>query len=226
MATQYTGDRTTFQTPSSKPDDGVSPIGVLPADGDDLNASSVIQALKTALDFADYCTHRFETFPGVRAYEAARTYTEGMMCLDTDGMTYRVKAGQSSVGIHPAGNGTKWERWGHSTTELNASFILSGDSSRGIVTFPGGFRILWERLTSSQLPNESTISVSHSFWNPFPTACFVALFQAKSYSAAVDAPPQVVVEATDRSAVALIRPQNASADGSSVTSGYLIAFGN
>lgn len=226
MATQYTGDRTAVEMPASKPNDGVSPIGVVPDDGDDLNASSVLQIAKVALDFLDYCTHRFEDFPGVRSYDAARTYTEGMMCLDIDGMTYRVKTGQSSIGIHPYDNGTKWERWGYSATELAAAFVLAGDATAGQLTLPGGFRILWQRLDGTQLPNESTPSVSHTFWNPFPTTCFVAFFQATSYSAAVDAPPQVLVGVTDRTAVSLGRPANASAAGSSVATGYLLAIGN
>lgn len=134
MATQYSGDRTAVQMPASIPNDGVTPIAVVPDDGDDLNASSILQAFKVAMDFLDYCTHRFETFPGVRDYEAGRTYTAGMMCLDTDGMTYRVKTGQSSVGIHPAANSTKWERWGYSQAEVANG---SGDAS-GLITTTNG----------------------------------------------------------------------------------------
>jgi len=134
MATQYPGDRSAVQMPASIPNDGVTPIAVVPDDGDDLNVSSVLQSLKVAMDFIDYCTHRFETFPGVRDYEPTRTYTAGMMCLDTDGMTYRVKTGQSSINIHPAANGTKWERWGYSQTEVANG---SGDAS-GLVTTTNG----------------------------------------------------------------------------------------
>lgn len=134
MATQYTGDRTALQVPASIPDDGVSPIAVVPDDGDDLNVSSIMQSLKVAMDFIDYCTHRFETFPGVRGYENTRTYTEGMMCLSTDGMTYRVKTGQSSIGILPSDNIMKWERWGYSQTEVVNG---SGDAT-GLVTVTNG----------------------------------------------------------------------------------------
>jgi hypothetical protein len=61
MATQYTGDRTAVEIPSALPADGVSPIGVIPDDGDDLNVSSILQLAKVCLDFIDYLTHRFTT---------------------------------------------------------------------------------------------------------------------------------------------------------------------
>lgn len=143
MATQYTGDRTTIEIPAAKPNDGVSPIGVMPDDGDDLNASSVLQPFKVCLDFIDYCTHRFETFPGVRDYDAVRTYTAGMMCLSTDGMTYRVKAGQTSTNVVPQTDTAKWERWGYSQTEIANG---SGDATGLITTINGTATITNARM--------------------------------------------------------------------------------
>lgn len=225
MATQYTGDRTAVELPSSMPDDGVSPIGVMPDDGDDLNVSSILQAHKVALDFIDYLTHRFEDFPGVRIYDASRTYTAGMMCLDDDGMTYRVKTGQSSVGIHPAANGTKWERWGYSDTELAAANVYAGNADNGIVTLPGGFRIYYAKLTAGDLPTEATPSKTYTFAVSFVTTCLAAFFQPTTYSATTASAPQVLVGVSSKSAVALGRPVNTGADGASVATGYLLAIG-
>lgn len=225
MANQYTGDRTSAQLPGSVPNDGVSPIGVLPTDGDDLNASSVLQVLKEALDFIDYCTHRFQDFMGVRAYDASRTYTAGMMCLDEDGMTYRVKAGQSSTNIRPANDGTKWERWGYSATELAAAFVSSGGATVRNLTFPGGIRLTIETLASNQLPTENSPSFAFSFATAFPTNCFGILFQPSSYSNSHNAGcPQVLVGSVTRTGCTLLRPDT-DATGE-VSSGYLFAIGN
>lgn len=222
MADQYTGDRTTAQLPGSVPNEGVSPIGVLPTDGDDLNASSVLQAFKELLDFVDYCTHRFQMFPGVREYEASRTYAAGMMCLSTDGMTYRVKTGQTSTGVLPQSDTAKWERWGYSSTELAAAFPF-GTSGTGQVTLPGGFQAKWATLVSNDLPTEGT-SKDYSFYNPFANACLAVWFQPSAYSGATNAGiPQVSASGLTAAKCTLTSP-NSPAE-CQVSGGFLLAIG-
>lgn len=223
MATQYTGDRTALEIPASIPDDGVSPIAVVPEDGDDLNASSVLQPFKVAMDFIDYCTHRFTTFPGVRDYEAARTYTAGMMCLSTDGMTYRVKTGQSSINILPQDNATKWERWGYSDTELAAA-IPYNTTGTGQIAFPGGFMLKWAACIANDLPTEATASKVYTFPQAFAHACLGVWLQPSSYSVSHDAGcPQVLAGSLTASQCTLVRPDT-DATGE-IATGYLFAIG-
>jgi hypothetical protein len=226
MATQYTGDRTTIEIPAAKPNDGVSPIGVMPDDGDDLNASSVLQPFKVCLDFIDYCTHRFETFPGVRDYEAARTYTAGMMCLSTDGMTYRVKAGQTSTNVVPQTDTAKWERWGYTKTELWTDYAVVGNASAGVWKGPGIW-IQWHALTfaDAQIPANGN-SKTHTFLYEFPTACMFAGFFVTGLLSDGDRTslPQIFAGSATKTQCTLVAP-TMSGTGD-VSTGYLSALGN
>lgn len=58
MATPYTGDPTATQTPAPEPGSAAVPIVNLPDDGDDLDAASVAQEMKTSADYIAYLTTR------------------------------------------------------------------------------------------------------------------------------------------------------------------------
>lgn len=63
MSSNYTGDPIATQAPSPAPSFGdttqTDPVGILPADGDDLNASSIIQGIKVSLDWIAFFRRAF-----------------------------------------------------------------------------------------------------------------------------------------------------------------------
>jgi len=56
MPTNHTGDKTLTQAPSPKPNPGISPIVVIPNDGEDSDAASISQALAATADLLDWLT--------------------------------------------------------------------------------------------------------------------------------------------------------------------------
>lgn len=95
MATQYQGDMTATQAPSPLPSFTEAPIGNLPADGDTLNASSVIQDFKACLDYLDFLRVKLKTVVGIRTFDAGWTYAIGdVVRRAADGFYYRcIQAG-------------------------------------------------------------------------------------------------------------------------------------
>ena len=194
MATPYTGNPAATQAPASAPADGTYPIVNVPDDGDNLNVSSVLQSFKVLADYSAFAQQRFANLPGLRTYDAAATYTAGMAVVDpSDHHSYRVIHGQTSTGIEPHVNLTKWERWGFSSAELaanlNGSFPVTitypiGSCMAAVWGGPGGISIHVEYLTSADGMLPTSVGTLAHTWggSAFATNCFGAFFQPSAYS--------------------------------------------
>jgi len=124
MATPYTGNPAGVQAPDVAPAWGVMPVFNLPQDGvDQIDASTWLQALKDGADHLAFIYKNLAGFLGVTTWQSTITYTQGMLTTDvTDSYnTYRVKVGHTStVGTKPSSDGSNWEKWGHSYTDIAA----------------------------------------------------------------------------------------------------------
>jgi hypothetical protein len=140
MASQYTGTSTNTQAPSAAPSFTAAPIGNLPADGDYLNVSSVLQAFKVCLDFIDFLRLKLAPYKGVRTYESGEAYVVGdLVQYATNGNHY--KCILASTGNAPT-NVTYWVAWATSVADVDDQIdaklgTLSGEVTDGVAFTAG-----------------------------------------------------------------------------------------
>lgn len=113
MPSQYIGNPAASQSPSPAPslgsDQAGDPIGSLPTDGDALNASSVLQALKVPLDWLAFLRRLLGAIVGVRFWEPGRTYDIDALVIGSNHKTYRATG--NSTNMDPTVSLAAWELW-------------------------------------------------------------------------------------------------------------------
>jgi len=137
MASNYQGDMTQTQPPSALPSFAAAPIGSLPADGDALNASSVVQAYKACLDYLDFLRVKLAPFVGVRQYDSGYAYSIGDLVLyTTDNLHYRCTADVTG-GTGPAADTAHWARFAIDLGTLSGQALSGFTVSTGDATIAG-----------------------------------------------------------------------------------------
>ena len=120
MATNYTADPTASQAPSPAPSlaAGVLPILSVPADGDNLNASSVAQAFKTLADWTGFLKETIAPYRGTQLWSSTVTYSAGMTVLNpVDSRVYRSMI-DGNINITPIGHNGAWAQCDYSSSEI------------------------------------------------------------------------------------------------------------
>jgi hypothetical protein len=234
MASNYTGNSTAAQAPSPAPtlgsDGGGDPVGSMPADGDTLNVSSVLQALKVPLDWIAFFRRIIARFKGIATWDSSLTYAIGDIVLVTGGRTYISKTVNTNKA--PGSNPSDWDAWAHTNAnlvaDLSALYGITTGAGGTYVTLPGGLTIMIKELAeaSGDLPSVAGGTATFLWPAAFSTTCFGAVFQPRtlSVSHSLGMPSITITAVTASGATVALIDQGASANGY-VATGYVIAFG-
>jgi hypothetical protein len=131
MPTQYRGNASGYQPPSPQPNLSELPIFNLPNDGEDLNASSILQSLKSSADWIAFLIDNYSGTVGIKEHDTNRTYQVGAFVVDIeDGLTYQCLNSASSQ-LAPHANPSVWKRWGHDRDDLRAESVALTDQFSG-----------------------------------------------------------------------------------------------
>lgn len=147
MASNYTGNRTATQAPGPTPAFDVSPVHVLPADGDALNAASVAQMVKEAADFIDLLTHG----PYVHSKQTPENGNPIEYWRDVN---QRVRSGVDHLGFHGAGRIT-----GHTEPWIMAGGAISSTTSNIYNSSQWSVSIAGTSSLSPAITNQAGVAV-------------------------------------------------------------------
>ena len=131
MPSTYTGNPTAAQSPSPAPNPTNPIILNLPTDGDDLNVSSILQALKAVGDWIMWLVGLIIPIQGVRTWSATTTYALNDMVVGPDHLTYKSSVG-ANLNNTPASSSGAWDRWGHTPLEVQQGTVIMDSGTSGI----------------------------------------------------------------------------------------------
>ena len=142
MSSTYTGNSVGVQSPASAPGYGVHPQIVLPADGDALNVSAILQAFKCLADYGDWLQVQLGGLRGIRPWSGTVVNNVGDLVQDPDDLqVYRCKTPAHTSGMNnPSNDNVNWEQWGFTIEQMPYTRVLTlGDqASNGITSVGGG----------------------------------------------------------------------------------------
>lgn len=175
MPQNYTGNPDAHQLPAQVPADGAAPVLALPVGTDVPTVSSIYQPLKVLADYMAYQQARGLQQKGVSYYNATRTYSSpDMVMYFVDGrrQTYIAKLGADAFSNVAPPDSDHWEKWYLTPEDCPISNSTTSGGNVGTAVLPGGLKLQWEYLNTSDLPEASPIS--HTFASAFASVAFFA----------------------------------------------------